>query len=1030
MKKVLYYLPLLLISFFAVAQTRQLTGKISSQVDNSGLVAATVKVKGSSTATSTNDAGVFSLRIPEGRVRMEISSAGFAPREVVVEAGQSELNISLSQSSQELSAVVVTALGITRDQRKLGYSVSTVGGEQLSRAREVNVANSLSGRVAGLKVTGSNGGPGGTAKVLLRGMPSMNSGGSPLYVINGIPMDNTQRGSAGEWGGSDNGDGIGNINPDDIETMTVLKGQAASALYGARASNGVILITTKTGKRNSFSVEYNTNLMADKAIDFTDFQYEYGQGTNGVKPGDVLTARNTNRMSWGAKLDGSQVVQFDGKTYPYSAVKNNLETFYRTGTSFTNTIAFSGGGDRGSFRLSASNLDNNSIVRNSGLDRKTLNLNVEQKITNRLSANVIVNYIDEQSTARPQLSDGPMNPNNFQFLATNVDNRIFKPGYDPSNGFETQFSDDEYVTNPWFVVNQYVNNLSRKRWITSSLLKYDFTNWLYAQARVGYDISSDRLLKVEPWGTAYTQDKHGNLQDQASSQLYELNVDGLIGANHDLTKDLSLNAAIGANLRKNQYEKVAVGGSYFLIPYQYTLGNTKNPRTNPNDNYDFWKTEVHSAYYNVEIAFRKYLTLSTTGRYDAYSTLPTENNSIFTPSVSAGFVFTDLMDNIGSLNFGKLRASYAQTSGELSEAYRTALYYSLGSPLNGVPIGNFSSDLPNLFLKPFVTKEIELGTELNFLNNRLNFDVAWYTKKTKNEIMPATYSPATGATSGVVGTGSTQNKGIELQVTATPVKGRNLTWISTFNFTNIENKILETDADGKNQNLGQDRGTLGNAVTAFVKGYSGPQILAYDYARTSKGEMIVDAAGLPVRGQLINMGSVLPKTYGGWNNEFRFKNLNLAFLIDYNYGNKILSATKYYALRRGLDKETLAGRDGIKTGVYANGAPNTVAANAQDYYTALANNVTSVTVLNGDYIKLRQVTLGYTFNEKAVSALKIFSSINVSLVARNLAVLMKKSDNIDPEANFASNVRYAGIEGTSLPSTRSFGVNVNFKFKK
>ena len=1020
---------LLLMGLIATAQTRQLSGVVLDETTGNGVIAVSVRVKGSPGGVTTNANGQFNLSVPSGSIVLEFSSAGYTTREVNVEQAENNISIRLAVNTQQLGEVVVTALGITKQSRKIGYAVTTVAGDLLSRARETNVANSLSGRVAGLKVTGTNSGPGGTSKVLLRGMPSMNSGGSPLYVINGVPMDNTQRGSSGEWGGSDDGDGIGNINPDDVESMTVLKGQAASALYGARASNGVILITTKGGKRNSFSVDYNMNYMADKAIDYTDFQYEYGQGQQGAKPGTALEARNSNRMSWGSKLDGSQVIQFDGNTYAYSAVKNNIKNFYRTGSSFTNTVAFSGGNDRGSFRLSLSNLDNNSIVRNSGLGRRTINFNVEQKITDKLTANVVVNYVDEKSRARPQLSDGPLNPNNFQFLATNVSEKIFAPGYDPVTGFETQFSDDEYVTNPWFVVNQYVNNLSRKRWITSTALKYNFTSWLYAQARVGYDLINDNLLKAEPWGTAYTQDRHGNLQDVASSQRIELNVDGLIGASHKLTEDINLDVAIGANLRKNQYEKVAVGGSYFLIPYQYTLGNVKNPRTDPNANYDFWKTEVHSAYYTLDLAYKNYLTLSTTGRYDAYSTLPTTNNTIFTPSVSAGFVFSELTD-ISKLNFGKLRVSYAQTSGELADAYKTALYYTLGSPLGGIPTGSFSTDLPNLFLKAFVTSEFEIGTELRFLNNRLNFDVAWYTKKTKNEIMPTTYSPATGATSGVVGTGSTQNKGLEIQITGTPIKQKDFSWISTFNFTTVANKILQTDADGKNQNLGQNRGTLGNAVTSYVKGYAGPQILAYDYARTDKGEMIVDASGLPVRGLLIPMGSVLPKVYGGLNNELNYKSFNFSILFDYNFGNKILSATKYYALRRGLDKSTLEGRDGVTTGVHADGTTNTATASAQDYYTALANNVTSVTVLDGDYIKLRQATIGYNLNEKIVSALRIFSSIQVSLVGRNLATLMKKSDNIDPEANFASNIRYAGIEGTSLPSTRSFGVNVNFKFKK
>jgi len=1030
MKKFLAGLILLLVTYSSVfAQTRQLTGVITDETTGKGLVAVSVKVKGTNGGTTTNNNGEFSLVVPTGKITLIVSSAGYTARETDVEEGSSSISISLAQNAQQLNEVVVTALGITKQARKIGYAVTTVDGNLLSQARETNVANSLEGRVAGLKVSGTNSGPGGTSKAILRGMPSMNNGGSPLYVINGVPMDNTQRGSSGEWGGSDDGDGIGNINPDDIETMTVLKGQAASALYGSRASNGVILITTKTGKKGNFSVDYNMNFMADRAIDNTNFQYEYGQGQQGAKPTTALEALNSNRMSWGEKLDGSQVIQFDGKMYPYSAVKDNTKNFYRTGTSFTNTVAFSGGTDRNAFRLSLSNLDNNSIVRNSGLGRRTINFNGEQKITDKLTANIIMNYVDERSKARPQLSDGPMNPNNFQFLASNVNEKIFAPGYDPTTGFETVFSDDIYVTNPWFVVNQYVNDLVRKRWITSTSLKYNFTSWLYAQARVGYDLINDRLLKAEPWGTAYTQDEHGNLNDQASSQRIELNIDGLIGASHKITDDINLDVAIGANSRKNQYEKVAVGGSYFLIPYQYTLGNVKNPRTDPNSNYDFWKTEVHSAYYSVDLAYKNYLTLSTTGRYDAYSTLPVSNNKVFTPSVSAGFIFSELLDK-PELNFGKLRLSFAQTSGELADAYKTALYYTLGSPLGGIPTGSFSTDLPNLFLKPFVTTEVEVGTELKFFNSRLNFDIAYYTKKTKNEIMPTTYSPSTGATSGLVATGSTQNKGLEIGITGTPIKQKDFTWTSTLNFTTVTNKILQTDADGKNQNLGQDRGTLGNAVTAYVKGFSGPQILAYDYARTDKGDMIVDASGLPVQGKLIPMGSVLPKIYGGWNHELTYKKIIFSFLVDYNFGNKILSATKYYALRRGLDKSTLVGRDGITTGVFADGTPNTATASAQDYYTALANNVTSVTVLDGDFIKLRQVTLGYALNEKIVSALRLFSSIQISLVARNLATLMKKSDNIDPEATFSSNIRYWGIEGTSLPSTRSYGVNVNFKFKK
>jgi TonB-linked SusC/RagA family outer membrane protein len=1025
MRHVRLLIAFILLHSAVLAQTRQITGSVKDNA-GTGIPSVTIKVKGKNIETVTDMGGAFSLQAPSGKIQLVATSVGYGAATIDVGANESNVSITMEEAGQQLGEVVVTALGISKDARKVGYSVSTVVGDQLNQARETNVANSLSGRVAGLKVSGTNGGPGGTVKLLLRGLPSMNNPGSPLFVINGVPMDNTQRGASGEWGGSDNGDGIGNINPDDIETMTVLKGQAASALYGSRASNGVILITTKSGKKGDFSVDYNMNVMVDKAIDYTDFQYEYGQGLGGLKPATAASAQQSGRMSWGAKLDGSQVIQFDGKTYAYSAQQDNIKNFYRSGPSFTNTVAVSRGGENGAFRLSLSNLNNQSIVRNSGLERKTINLNIEQNITNKLSIKLMANYIDEKSKNRPQLSDGPMNPNNGMFLATNIDENILKPGFNATTGYETQFSDDEYVTNPWFVVNQYINNLNRKRFISSTSARYNFTKWLYAQARVGYDVAHDRLFKVEPWGTAYTTNRAGSLQDLASTERFELNVDGLIGASHKITTDLSFDAAIGANLRKNQEEKIKIGGGPFILPYQYSFNNV----TNFNRDYTFYKTEVHSAYYTLDLAYKNFLTIGTTGRYDAYSTLPKDNNNIFVPSVSASLIFSELT-HIDKLDFGKLRVSYATTSNELSKAYQTQVYYSLANNFSGTPIGQFNTSLPSGLLKPFTVSEFEIGTELRLLGNRLNVDIAYFTKKTKNEIMGATFSIATGYTSGYIPNGQTENKGLELQISGTPVKTKDLTWTATFNLTSVKNKVLKTDAFGNNVNQGQNRATLGNAITAYVKGFAGPQIMAYDYKRNTKGEMVVDASGYPLRGDsLLAWGSVLPKLYGGLNNEINYKGITLAFLIDYNYGNKILSATSYYSIFRGLNKKTLEGRDGITKGVTEAGATNTVKADAQGYYAALAQRVTATHILDGDFIKLRQVSLGYTIPSAIVSKLVIFRSAQISFVGRNLWTIMKKSDNIDPESQFGSDVKYYGIEGTSLPSTRTYGVNLNLKFKK
>ncbi|RZK67976.1 MAG: SusC/RagA family TonB-linked outer membrane protein, partial [Pedobacter sp.] len=451
--------------------------------------------------------------------------------------------------SKGLTEVVVTALGITKDQKKLGYSVSTVNGEQLNKAKESNVALSLQGRVAGLSVGGSNGGPGSSARVLLRGLTSFTAS-SPLYVINGVPMDNTQRGQSGEWGGADYGDGISNINPDDIESMTVLKGQSASALYGSRAVNGVILITTKSGKKNTpIGVEFNTNFQFDKAVDNTDYQQIYGQGIQGVKPTSLDAARNSGSLAWGSKMDGSDVIQIDGQTHAYSPVSNYID-FYRVAPSYTNTASFTGGNETGNFRLSASNLRANSMVPNSYLDRKTFNFNGSQQVTPKLNVNIVANYVIEDSKNRSGLSDGPGNPNNVQFLAPNQDQATLAPGVDPS-GKELTFTDDSYVTNPYFAANNFISNVNRTRLITALSAKYDLTKWLYLQGRLGYDDSNDKRLNIEPTGTGYRNDN--GAMNTSKTHINEFNADVLVNGKHSLVEDLlSVDLTIGGNIRKSE----------------------------------------------------------------------------------------------------------------------------------------------------------------------------------------------------------------------------------------------------------------------------------------------------------------------------------------------------------------------------------------------------------------------------------------------------------------------------------------------
>jgi TonB-linked SusC/RagA family outer membrane protein len=999
------------------------SGKVTSASGGEPLPGVNVIAKGTSNGTTTDARGSYSISVGSSDV-LVFSFIGFKKIEVPVD-NRTVVDVALEEDITSLSEVVVTALGIEKSEEKIGYSVSKVSGDLLNRARETNVAYSLSGRVAGLNVSGTNGGPGSSARILLRGMASFNAS-SPLFVINGVPIDNTQRGSAGEWGGADQGDGIANLNPDDIESMTVLKGAAASALYGARAANGVIVINTKSGRKSDFSVEYNMNYSVDKAIDFTNYQYEYGQGQNGVRPQTVSDALSSGGYSWGERLDGEQTIQFDGNSYPYSAVTDNIETFYRTAPTFTNTISVAKGGENGAFRLSLSNMDNKSILRNSGVKRKTINLNVNQDVTDKLNVSVMANYIDEASNNRPQLSDGPMNANNIGYLATNLNQEVLAPGYDEANnGAEVTWNDDIYVSNPWFVVNQYENDVDRKRLISAVTARYDFADWLFLQGRVGYDLLNDRYFQVTPWGTAYTNNRRGSLNNLSRAETSELNADVLLGIRRNITTDLLAEVSLGANLRRNKYETIGVSGGPFVLPYFYSFNNVETF----NRSYDYAEKEAQSAYYTVELGYKNLLTLTTTGRYDAFSTLPSSDRSIFTPSVSASFIFSELVE-LPALSYGKLRASYGQTSGEPTDPYITSSYYSVGSTINGTTTGSFSSSLPNLFLKPFTLSEFEIGTEIKFFEGKLGFDVAYFHRKTKNEIINGDLSRATGYERQYIATGSTENSGVELLITGTPVATPAFEWNVSFNFTSVKNTILDIYGEGStNTTLGLGTYRPLNANTALVKGEPGPQVMAYDYVRDDAGNIVVDADGIPLRGDLTPMGSVLPKGYGGLNNEFRYKSFNLSFLIDFKYGNKVLSATNFYSVLRGLNQMTLEGREtGVTVdGVHEDGSVNTESVAAQAYYQNLIRRISAISVLDGDFIKLRQVTLGYSLPDKIVDRLP-FKAVNISFVARNLLLLTKNPDNIDPEAGFSPLIRYAGIEGNSLPSTRTYGFNLNVKF--
>ncbi|MBB2150600.1 SusC/RagA family TonB-linked outer membrane protein [Pedobacter gandavensis] len=1001
-------------------QLRMITGKVRNEAGQP-LAGAAVKVKGTNYATMTDGKGEFSIPVFRKSI-LQATQVGYQKAELPVKESDQVL-LNMVPKTNELEEVVVTALDIKKEERKIGYSISTISGESISKARTSNVILALEGQVSGLNINGVFGGASSSAKILLRGAASMNAG-SPLFVVNGVPIDNTQRGSATEYGGADYGDGISNINPDDIESITVLKGSAASALYGARAANGVIIITIKRGTKNDTAIEYNTNLSFDSPINNTDFQYVYGQGTQNRRPTNLSAAIASGASSWGDPMDGLPFLQFDGKIYPYSPVKDNIQAFYRKATAFTNTISFSGGDEKRMFRLSAANLDHQSLLKNGKLNRKTINLYTAYELNKQLSITFNGNYIYEQNKNRSYLSDGTLNPNyGIASLASSVNQIALSPGFDPITGRESSWNNDEYKTNPYFMLNKQADLSTRHRFISSSAIKYKFTDWLYLQGRFGYDISTDKIISIIPYGAGFSINGEGGLNSYKRTQISELNSDLLLAANKNILKDLNLDVSIGANYRNRQGELSDARGNQFIIPYLYTPGNLVTKE----DIHSQAKIVTQSAYYTLDLNYKKLLNFSATGRYDVYSTLPSNNRGIFVPGISGSFIFSDLLHS-KSLNYGKIRASFAKTSGEPAQPYITQTYYNTDNLINGIPVGNYLRALPNYSLKPFTLDEFETGINLRFFNSRLDLDLTWFHRTTHNEIVSAAQSVTTGFTSAYVNLGKTQNIGTEINIQGIPIQSERFSWKTGFNFSHIYNILRSIDGSSQYSLTGTYRPL--NANTAMVVGKSITQIMAYDYQRTADGKVIIGTDGVPKRGELKPMGSTLPNFYGGFINSFSYKNFSLSFLIDFKFGQKILSATENYSYVNGFNQATLIGRANgvIADGVQADGSTNTINVPAYNYYPQLATNISALSVLNGSFIKFRQLIFGYTIPQRSIRNTP-FRNISIDFVGRNLWTLLKYTKNIDPESEFSSSLNYAGIEGASLPATRTFGINLNFKLK-
>ena len=1005
---------------------------------------------GTQTGISTDANGNFILSVSSPNTTLSFTYLGYIRQEVAVN-GRSEIEVRMAPDTQLIDDVVVTAFGIEREERALGFSVGEIDGSELVEARETNVANALSGKVAGVAVSRPASGASGSSRVIIRGVSTLdrNDSNQPLYVVDGVPIDNTTISSAGMWGGVDGGDGISGINPDDIESMTVLKGGAAAALYGSRALNGAIVITTKRAQRGSgIGVEYNSNFTFEDVLVDTDFQDQYGQGTLGLAPTSAEDARSTNFSAWGARLDGSQVVNWDGVSRAYSSVGSNVSRFYNQGLTSTNTLALTAASEMSTVRMSGSWLENDGITPSSGLSRGTFNLRGTARFGSRLSGDAKINFIREEVRNRPRLSDSPGNANFSVFLlAPNVDVESMRcPGGGSGceregateEGAELHPFDNSFVQNPYWAANEFSFSDEERRLIGVASLKYEFTDWLALQGRFGGDTYNIRRTNLEPFGTAFIPNGQ---QSEQSFDISEINTDFLFLLNRDLTSSIGLTANFGGNILYRDREDLSLGGRDFSIPGLNVITNLGQQ----NLGFDVARQQINSLYGQAEFSYNDVLYVTATGRNDWASTLPENNNSYFYPSISTSLVFSDLINSPSFFDYGKIRAAYANIGGA-TDPYRLLLTYRLnGQSVFGNPRGGISQgEIPLADLKPYSSNEYEFGTDLQFFDSRIGIDATYYSRTTENQILGTSISSTSGFGSRVINAGSIRNRGVELLITTTPVRTADFRWNVNFNFARNNNVVLsliEGDEDGSLR-LGESR-NLGNFVTAEV-GQPFGTIRGNGFLRDDQGRLVFDADGLPVAtSEKQILGNASPDWTGGISSSFRFKRLTLSGLIDARVGGDFFSAFNARAYSSGLHQNTLEGREGgivgegvslaSCTGEEEDGvisgcsAANTINVSAEDYFGRIGGQIGEEFVYDGSFVKLRELQLGYRVPENFFRNVPL-QALTVSVVGRNLLLLHSNVPNLDPEASYRNDSEGIGLELAGVPQTRSIGFNINARF--
>ena len=1055
MKKQIYYF-LMLLAFFTVtggsahAQTaaRLLKGRVVD-TSNDPIIGASVMVKNAKEGTVTNMEGKFSLNVAPSAT-LVVSYIGFVTQEVKADTQKGEMTITLKEDTKRLGEVVVTALGIKRDRKALGYSLGEVSGKELQKAKEPNVINSLAGKVAGLTVSQTATGPSGSTRVILRGSTELTGNNQPLYVIDGVPMDNTNFESSDQWGGYDLGDGISSINPDDIENISVLKGPAASALYGSRASHGVILITTKKADaKKDFSVELNSTTTIEKQLTkWDDVQYEFGQGADGKI--SLTDDRFSSNRNWGPRIDpGLMMTYFDGVARPYVIIKDNIDGFFRTGVNTTNSLIVNKKAGKTGVRITYTDMRDKDLIPKTHMARNTLNLRTNTTITKFLDLDFKVTYTHEGVKNRPAVADHRANiAKNLMTLSTTFDQAWLKEHYEDENGEYYNWNDgDVYNINPYWVLHKMTNRSWKDNYKGSAVIRYRPLKQLTLQATAGTDINYFTFEEFA-YPTSPGRERGMLSTKDYKNRMYTAE---LLAIYKGKFKKWDYGATLGGSLYKTDNKTQIVTAQNMIMRDAKTLQSF----TEKTIREEIYRRQINSVYGSMNFAYDNFAFLDMTLRGDCSSTLPVNNNVYWYPSVSGSLLFSELLHvDKNILPYGKVRASWAKVGNDTSPYMLRPTYEMALNSFGQYPMASISGDvIPNKNLKPTMTNSIELGFELKFLKNRLGLDFTYYNQHSKDQILRMNTSYASGYRYQLINAGDIENRGIEVVLNTRPIEMKDFSWDLNVNFAKNSNKVKEL-ANGVDEFELASARWLGVKVVAKV-GENYGCIMGKDFLRNDNGDIIIDGkTGLPkMTHDLKVLGNATWDWTGGLTTNVRYKNFSMGAIFDVKVGADLYSMSARSAYSTGKHKETLEGRDawyeseekrlaaGVTakdwhpTGGYvAKGVieqpdgtfkPNDIFVSPQEYWTYVTTQTARPFIYDNTYVKLREFTLSYAFPRRLLG--KVVNALSVSFVARNLFNLYKNVPNIDPDSNY-NNSTGMGLEFGSLPSRRSFGLNVNLKF--